>query len=162
MEEGPARHAPIARRLVELFEHRFDPARADSSSLAAIGEVQAIDHALDAVESLDEDRILRSFLTLVLKSLRTNYYQTLPGGAPRPALAVKLASSAIDLPLLPRPPFEIYVYSPRQGGRVPARWRGGTAVRPQGGFPAPRSFRDEVQTVKRVSSCQSVPRAASS
>jgi len=116
MEEVLARHAPIARRLVELFEHRFDPARADASSLAAIGEVQAIDHALDAVESLDEDRILRSFLTLVLKSVRTSYYQMLPGGAPKPALAVKLASSAIDLLPLPRPLFEIYVYSPRMEG----------------------------------------------
>src|SRR5712675_1589055 len=116
MEEVLARHAPIARRLVELFEHRFDPARANAASLATLGEVQAIDHALDAVESLDEDRILRSFLTLVLKSVRTNYYQTLPGGAPKPALAVKLASSAIDLLPLPRPLFEIYVYSPRMEG----------------------------------------------
>src|SRR5258706_2088450 len=116
MEEVLARHAPIARRLVELFEHRFDPARANAGSLAAIGEVQAIDHALDAVESLDEDRILRSFLTLVLKSVRTNYYQTLPSGAPKPALAVKLASSAIDLLPLPRPLIEVYVYSPRVDG----------------------------------------------
>ncbi|MBV9152337.1 MAG: NAD-glutamate dehydrogenase, partial [Alphaproteobacteria bacterium] len=116
MEEVLARHAPVARRLIELFEHRFDPARAGSPSLAAIGEVQAIDHALDAVESLDEDRILRSFLTLVVKSVRTNYYQRLPGGAPKPALAVKFASSAIDLLPLPRPLFEIYVYSPRTEG----------------------------------------------
>ena len=116
MEEVLARHAPIARRLVELFEHRFDPGRADAASLAMIGEVQAIDHALDAVESLDEDRILRSFLTLVLKSVRTNYYQILPGGTPKPALAVKLASSTIDLLPLPRPLFEIYVYSPRVEG----------------------------------------------
>src|SRR5207302_8840233 len=70
----------------------------------------------DRVESLDEDRILRSFLTLVLKSVRTNYYQTLPGGLPKPALAVKFASSEIDLLPLPRPLFEIYVYSPRIEG----------------------------------------------
>jgi glutamate dehydrogenase len=116
MEEVLARHAGITRRLVELFEHRFDPARAGAPSLAAMGEVQAIDHALDAVESLDEDRILRSFLTLLLKSVRTNYYQRLPGGAPKPALAVKFASSEIDLLPLPRPLFEIYVYSPRVEG----------------------------------------------
>ena len=71
---------------------------------------------LDAVDSLDEDRILRSFLLLVLKSLRTNYFQTLPGGAPKPYLAVKLASSEIELMPLPRPLFEIYVYSPRTEG----------------------------------------------
>ena len=121
MEETLARHGPIARRLVRLFEHRFDPARAavgsqPGASLDTMAEIQAIDHALDAVESLDEDRILRAYLTLVVKSMRTNYYQTGPSGEPKPALAVKLASSAIDLFPLPRPLYEIYVYSPRVEG----------------------------------------------
>jgi glutamate dehydrogenase len=116
MEDTLARHATIAGRLVRLFEHRFDPAAAGTPSLDAIAEVQAIDHALDAVESLDEDRILRSFLTLVLRSVRTNYFQPLPDGSPKPYLAVKFASSQIDLLPLPRPLFEIYVYSPRVEG----------------------------------------------
>ncbi|MGC2412351.1 MAG: NAD-glutamate dehydrogenase, partial [Stellaceae bacterium] len=116
MEETLARHAPVARRLVQLFERRFDPARATSASPDQVAEVQAIDHALDQVESLDEDRILRAYLTLILKSVRTNYYQTGPSGEPKPALAVKLASSAIDLLPLPRPLYEIYVYSPRVEG----------------------------------------------
>src|SRR5205807_2880417 len=47
MEETLARHAPVARRLVQLFERRFDPDRAASASLDLIAEVQAIDHALD-------------------------------------------------------------------------------------------------------------------
>ncbi len=50
------------------------------------------------------------------QSVRTNYYQTGPSGEPKPALAVKLASSAIDLFPLPRPLYEIYVYSPRVEG----------------------------------------------
>jgi glutamate dehydrogenase len=116
LEETLARHAPIARRLVQLFEQRFDPALTTGGSLPAIAEVQAIDHALDAVESLDEDRILRAYLTLVLKTVRTNYFQTLPDGSAKPALAVKLASSQIDLLPLPRPLFEIFVYSPRMEG----------------------------------------------
>jgi glutamate dehydrogenase len=113
MEDALGGHPEIARRLVRLFEIRFDPARAAGSSLPAIAEIQAIDHALDVVESLDEDRILRGFLTLVLKTVRTNYYQRLPSGETKPYLAVKLASSEIDLMPLPRPLFEIYVYSPR-------------------------------------------------
>jgi glutamate dehydrogenase len=113
MEDALSGHPEIARRLVQLFEIRFDPARAGDPSLAVIAEIQAIDHALDAVDSLDEDRILRSFLTLVLKSVRTNYYQLLPSGEGKSYLAVKLASSEIDLMPLPRPLFEIYVYSPR-------------------------------------------------
>jgi glutamate dehydrogenase len=116
IEETLARHARIARRLVQLFEERFDPARAGAGSLSAIAEVQAIDHALDAVESLDEDRILRAYLTLVLKTVRTNYFQAAPDGSHKPALAVKLASSQVDLFPPPRPLFEIFVYSPRMEG----------------------------------------------
>ncbi|HTZ36127.1 MAG TPA: NAD-glutamate dehydrogenase [Stellaceae bacterium] len=115
MEDTLAAHAGIARRLVALFEARFDPAP-PPGSLGAIAELQAIDHALDAVESLDEDRILRGFLLLVVNSVRTNYFQALPDGTPKPCLAVKLASSRIELLPLPRPLFEIYVYSPRMEG----------------------------------------------
>jgi glutamate dehydrogenase len=113
MEDALSGHPEITRRLVQLFEIRFDPARTGDPSLSVIAEIQAIDHGLDAVQSLDEDRILRSFLTLVLKTVRTNYYQRLPSGEAKPYLAVKLASSEIDLMPLPRPLFEIYVYSPR-------------------------------------------------
>jgi glutamate dehydrogenase len=116
MEDTLGAHPEIAARLVRLFEIRFDPAEDANPSLAAMGEVQAIDHALDAVESLDEDRILRSYLTLVLKTVRTNYFQKLPSGEPKPYIAVKLASSEIDLMPRPRPLFEIHVYSPRMEG----------------------------------------------
>jgi glutamate dehydrogenase len=116
LEDALSGHPEIARRLVRLFEIRCDPARSAEASLAAIAEIQAIDHALDQVASLDEDRILRSYMTLVLKTVRTNYYQTLPSGEAKPYLAVKLASSQIDLMPLPRPLFEIYVYSPRVEG----------------------------------------------
>ena len=112
MEDALSGHPEIARRLVQLFETRFDPERT-GSSLAAVAEIQAIDHALDAVGSLDEDRILRTFLTLILRTVRTNYYQKSPSGEAKPYLAVKLASSEIDLLPRPRPLFEIYVYSPR-------------------------------------------------
>ncbi|HEX9490658.1 MAG TPA: NAD-glutamate dehydrogenase domain-containing protein, partial [Stellaceae bacterium] len=75
MEDALSAYPAIARNLVALFERRFDPKReegrdADQAKLAA-----AIERDLDAVQSLDEDRILRSFLLLVRKSLRTNYFQ---------------------------------------------------------------------------------------
>src|SRR5271170_6340492 len=115
MEDTLGAHPDVAARLVRLFEIRFDPGAPDPS-LAALGEIQAIDHALDAVTSLDEDRILRNYLALILKTVRTNYFQQLPSGEPKPYLAVKLASSEIDLLPRPRPLFEIYVYSPRIEG----------------------------------------------
>jgi glutamate dehydrogenase len=116
MEDTLAAHARIARRLVTLFERRFDPIPPKGGSLDVVAELQAIHHALDAVESLDEDRILRSFLLLILKSVRTNYFQPQPDGSPKSYLSVKLASSQIDLLPLPHPLFEIYVYSPRVEG----------------------------------------------
>jgi len=116
MEDTLAAHAEIARRLVTLFEHRFNPTPPKGGALDIVAELQAIDHALDAVESLDEDRILRGFLLLIMKSVRTNYFQPQPDGAAKPYLAVKLASSEIDLLPLPRPLYEIYVYSPRMEG----------------------------------------------
>jgi glutamate dehydrogenase len=113
IEDALSGHPEMGRRLVRLFETRFDPGFAGDRSMAAMAEVQAIDHALDRVASLDEDRILRGYLTLILKTVRTNYFQHLPSGGPKPYLAVKLASSEIDLLLRPRPLFEIYVYNPR-------------------------------------------------
>jgi glutamate dehydrogenase len=113
MEETLCRHSAIAARLVRLFEERFALDRAQRNDNAAI---RAIERTLDQVESLDEDRILRGFLQLIGKSLRTNYTQRFADGAPKPYLSVKLASHEIDLFPLPRPLYEIYVYSPRMEG----------------------------------------------
>ena len=77
---------------------------------------QGILRALDKVASLDEDRILRSYLTVIRATLRTNYYQTSPEGSVKSWVSFKLDPHAIpDLPL-PRPKFEIFVYSPRVEG----------------------------------------------
>ncbi len=66
--------------------------------------------------SLDEDRILRSYLNLVQATLRTNFYQPGADGKPKSYVSFKLDPHKIpDLPL-PRPKFEIFVYSPRVEG----------------------------------------------
>jgi glutamate dehydrogenase len=116
MEDTLARHPDIAVRLVRLFERRFDPAGGAGRDRDEAGERQAIEAALDAVESLDEDRILRAFLSLILATVRTNYCQRLPSGAVKPALAVKLAAHSVELFPPPRPLYEIFVYSPRVEG----------------------------------------------
>ena len=52
MEDTLANHAGLARRLVPAVPAALlDPARAARASLNLIAEVQAIDHALDRVES---------------------------------------------------------------------------------------------------------------
>ena len=117
MEDTVSAHPAIAHQLVRLFEAQFDPAlKAKGRDDAADGIVRGIERDLDQVTNLDEDRILRSFLLLVRKSLRTNFYQLGADGQPKPYLSIKLASQQIDLLPQPRPLVEIFVYSPRMEG----------------------------------------------
>ncbi len=105
----------IAGYLIELFEARLDPGFTGDRDEAQISIHEAINHALDAVSSLDEDRILRSFVGLVDATVRTNHWQR-DDGQPKPYLSLKFASRQIaDLPE-PRPNREIFVYSPRTEG----------------------------------------------
>jgi glutamate dehydrogenase len=120
MEDTLADHPAIAAKLVRLFERRFDPAAAADARAASESVGTEIIADLDAVTSLDEDRIIRGFLTLALHSLRTNYYLR------KPYLSVKLESRVIELFPLPRPLCEIYVLSPRIEG---VHLRGGKVAR---------------------------------
>ncbi len=124
MERTLVRHPKIATMLVRLFVARFDPDRRDSELAGQI--VSEIEQAIDAVESLDEDRILRSFLTVVRAILRTNYFQRGADGARRPCLSFKLDPTLVPILPLPRPRFEIFVYSPRVEG---VHLRGGKVAR---------------------------------
>ncbi|MBW7852394.1 MAG: NAD-glutamate dehydrogenase [Rhodospirillales bacterium] len=121
MEQVCADNPAVVELLVRLFHAQFDPrAERDAEAAALI----AIDKALDAVASADDDRILRRFLNLIVATLRTNFFQTDAEGGFKPYLSLKLDSRAIeDLPL-PTPWVETFVYSPRveavhlRGGRV--------------------------------------------
>ncbi len=96
--------------------HNAEAHNAEAERSDAIAE--EIAGLLDDVASLDEDRILRSYLTLVRATLRTNYFQcdNADPGAHKPYLVVKLdPAQAPDLPA-PRPRFEVFVYSPRLEG----------------------------------------------
>jgi glutamate dehydrogenase len=116
MEDTLAHHPAIAGRLATMFETRFDPAQAHRAVAETARRAKEIEQELDRVDSLDEDRILRGFLRLIEKSLRTNYFQRQADGSPKSYLSVKLSSREIDLFPLPRPLCEIYVYSPRAEG----------------------------------------------
>ena len=113
--EGVLRsNGPIARLLVMLFESRFDPAKQAGEAERSEAITEEINGALDNVASLDEDRILRSYLGLISATLRTNYFSTADG--PVPFLVFKLDAQRVpDLPA-PRPQFEMFVYSPRFEG----------------------------------------------
>lgn len=127
IEQALVDNVDLAQLLVALFEVRFDPAAEQDRAGREEALVDKIRTALDDVVSLDHDRILRSYLTHIRSTLRTNYFQT-DDGVPKPYLSLKLEPSAIpDLPE-PRPRFEIFVYSPRVEGvhlRFGAVARGG-------------------------------------
>lgn len=83
---------------------------------------------MDRVSSLDEDRILRSFMGVIDATLRTSYYQTDANGQHGHVISFKFDSALVpDLPK-PRPYREIFVYGPRVEGthlRFGAVARGG-------------------------------------
>jgi glutamate dehydrogenase len=113
--EGVLRsNASIARLLMMLFESRFDPTKQAGEAERSDALTEEIAGALDNVASLDEDRILRTYLRLIMATLRTNYFSTAFG--PVPFLVFKLDAEQVpDLPV-PRPQFEMFVYSPRFEG----------------------------------------------
>jgi glutamate dehydrogenase len=120
MEDALAAHPEITAALVRLFERRFDPGREADRDRECDEIAREIGSALEGVTNLDQDRILRSFLLLVQKTLRTNYFLQ------KPYVSVKLFSREIDVFPAPRPLYEIYVYSPRVEG---VHLRGGKVAR---------------------------------
>jgi len=104
----------IARQLIRLFESRFDPDRQVGEAERSEALVEEIGGELDEVASLDEDRILRAYLGLVLATRRTNYFRSDPlTGERAPYLVFKFDAAEVpDLPA-PRPRYEMFVYSPR-------------------------------------------------
>src|SRR6185369_13058841 len=109
----------IAALLVALFETRFSPdleLGAEDRAVQSKELITAIGHQLDDVSSLDQDRILRSYLTLIQATLRTSFFQRGADGRHQTYMSLKLDPKVIpDLPA-PRPQYEIFVYSPRFEG----------------------------------------------
>jgi glutamate dehydrogenase len=116
MERTLAANAAVARNLVRMFEAQFDPAGGKRAAGRAEKLSETIRTSLDSVTSLDEDRILRAYWKVIQATLRTNFYQPDALGNPKPYVSFKLDPHKVpDLPL-PRPKFEIFVYSPRVEG----------------------------------------------
>ncbi|GAA4650525.1 NAD-glutamate dehydrogenase [Kistimonas scapharcae] len=126
MEQALNGNPAITRILVKLFETRFDPAFSKKREKAIEQLLTQLDTELDAVSNLDEDRILRHYLSVIQAMLRTNYYQRTTEGGYKPCLSFKVSPEQIPAAPLPRPKFEIFVYSPRVEG---VHMRGGKVAR---------------------------------
>jgi glutamate dehydrogenase len=112
-EEALSAHPEVARLILTLFQTKFDPASTASIETRrnqADALMLKVVEALQSVESLDEDRVLRRLALLVQATQRTNFYQTGPDGAPKPYISFKVASGELaDLPA-PKPYREIFVW----------------------------------------------------
>src|SRR5215813_6355951 len=147
-----AANPAIARMLVNLFKLRLDPANADEAGATA--QVSAIEQALERVANLNEDRVLRQYLAVILATTRTNFWRRDEEGRRRPSLSFKFDPAKVPGLPEPKPMFEIFVYSTRFEG---VHLRGGKVAR--GGLrwsDRPEDFRTEIlglvkaQMVKNV------------
>ncbi|MCY0939093.1 NAD-glutamate dehydrogenase [Streptomyces sp. H34-S4] len=116
MEDTLRNNVHTTRLLVSLFEARMSPGRQSAGTELVDAMLEELDGALDQVASLDEDRILRSFLTLIKATLRTNFFQLTSTGEQHSYVSMKFDPQAIPELPAPRPAFEIWVYSPRVEG----------------------------------------------
>ena len=128
IEEALAKNTLLTREIFNLFDCRFNPEikaalRADKEAAC----LEKINSELEAVENLDEDRILRRYMDVILGTLRTNFYQLDSSSKEGKAyIALKFQPDLIpDIPL-PVPSYEIFVYSPRVEG---VHLRGGKVAR---------------------------------
>ena len=101
----------IARNLFLLFEAKFDLKLHNLDTAKKITE-EILDE-INSVTNLDDDRILKAFLTTIEAMLRTNFYQLDANAKPKEYSSFKLQSA--KLPFLPKPLplYEIFVYSMR-------------------------------------------------
>ena len=126
MERTLAHNPGLARQLAELFDARFDP-EAERERDKKVARLEAsIREGLEAVANLDEDRILRRYMRLILATLRTNHFQRTQDGRFKAYLSLKIDPADVPEMPLPRPAYEIFVYSPRAEG---VHLRGGKVAR---------------------------------
>ncbi|MBK5919539.1 hypothetical protein CCR80_00600 [Rhodothalassium salexigens] len=136
---------PITRLLFERFEAQLRPdfgardgAPADAADNAddqaardaRVADIeQRFQAALEAVESLQHDRVLRAFNHAIAATLRTNFwgeYGDAFADGLNTALALKIRTGSIEEAPRPRPWAEIFVYSSRLEG---VHLRGGPVAR---------------------------------
>jgi glutamate dehydrogenase len=117
-------HAQVAQQLYALFFARHNPDLKGNRDTRYQQIEAGIMEFLSKIEVLEEDRIIRRYINLVQASQRTNYFQVNKDGQPKSYLSIKFDSRAVEFMPLPKPLYEIFVYSPRteavhlRGGKV--------------------------------------------
>ena len=115
IESTFANYPHIASQIVNLFAKRFS-VKSPASSKTLDKLIAQIYLELENVANLDDDRIIRLYVDMIVATLRTNYYQKDAQNQFKSYVSFKIQPSLIpDVPL-PLPAFEIFVYSPRVEG----------------------------------------------
>ncbi len=129
IENTFSRYPEIANLLINLFILRFDP----KNKLTIKAKDQAnsklladIEHSLDNVANLDDDRIIRRFVEMINATIRTNYFQVSASSNVKPYISFKIMPDKISEMPQPVPKYEIFVYSPQVEG---VHLRGGKIAR---------------------------------
>lgn len=117
----------LANSLYCYFHQKFTP---NKKTVDLDKTIEAFETKLDQVSNLDDDRIIRRFIELISATLRTNFYQPKVDAiglkSDKSYISFKFDSKSIpDLPL-PKPVFEVFVYSPSVEG---VHLRGGKVAR---------------------------------
>ncbi|MCF8473463.1 MAG: NAD-glutamate dehydrogenase [Emcibacter sp.] len=118
MQDTLTKYYETARDLASLFEINFSlslPKNIDKQEELARLE-KNVRKQLEKVDSIDQDRMLRSYLNVITSSLRTNFYQKQADGSDKSYVSIKIKSQNIKEAPKPKPFAEIFVYSPRIEG----------------------------------------------
>lgn len=118
MQDTLTQHWEIARDLAHLFDIKFSLSLPkDIDQKTEINRLEKnIRKCLEDVDSLDQDRMLRSYLNVISCSLRTNFYQSQSDGSSKSYVSIKINSHDVKEAPKPKPYAEIFVYSPRVEG----------------------------------------------
>lgn len=122
------KYPDLASFLVRYFVTRFSLVKTAVSTREKYLEKlnTQFSELLDQVESINEDRIFKRYIELMSATIRTNFFQKDSSGELKRYFSFKLSPREIsDIPL-PKPLFEIFVYSPRVEG---VHLRGGKVAR---------------------------------
>ena len=125
IESTFARYPDIGKLLVKMFCTKFDP-KVKFTQKKLDNIVAKIHVGLEAVSSLDDDRIITRYIDIINAVQRTNFFQPDADGNEKNYISVKLMPETIPEMPLPLPKYEIYVYSPRVEG---VHLRGGKVAR---------------------------------
>ncbi|WP_339687416.1 NAD-glutamate dehydrogenase [uncultured Pseudoalteromonas sp.] len=125
IESTLANYPHIGSQIVNLFAKKFS-VKSPASVKTLDKLIAQIYVELENVANLDDDRIIRLYVDMIIATLRTNYFQKDDIGQFKSYVSFKVNPSLIpDMPL-PLPSFEIFVYSPRVEG---VHLRGGKVAR---------------------------------